>query len=91
MRNRNTAYEGFFLKDEPNLSFPLSFAAGVGDAAAAAVAERLSGQVERLVAEEMRKVTAALNGISEHTVKIDEVCWILHLVFALPCGAPVAM
>ena len=33
----------------------------------------MSGQVERLVAEEMKKVTAALNGISEHTVKIDEV------------------
>lgn len=50
-----------------------SFAAGVGDASA--VAERVSGQVERLVAEEMKKVTAALNGISEHTVKIDEVGW----------------
>ena len=48
-------------------------AAGVGDASA--VAERVSGQVERLVAEEMKKVTAALNGISEHTVKIDEVGW----------------
>ena len=35
--------------------------------------EKLSGFVERLVAEEMKKVTAALNGISEHTIKIDEV------------------
>ena len=54
-----------------SLSVSFSFAAGVGDASA--VAERVSGQVERLVAEEMKKVTAALNGISEHTVKIDEV------------------
>ena len=38
-----------------------------------AVVDRLSVFVERLVAEEMKKVTAALNGISEHTLKIDEV------------------
>ena len=35
--------------------------------------EKLSGFVERLLAEEMKKMTAALNGISEHTIKIDEV------------------
>ena len=58
-----------------------SFAAGVGDASA--VAERVSGQVERLVAEEMKKVTAALNGISEHTVKIDEVGGWVKLLFSI--------
>ena len=35
--------------------------------------DRVSGFVERILAEEMKKVTAALNGISEHTIKIDEV------------------
>ena len=42
------------------------------------VVEKLSGFVERLVSEEMKKVTAALNGISEHTIKIDEVRFTIH-------------